>query len=154
MWCFHCWIPSENRALPEDGLTFSVNIISLESLAHCSQDAFTKAETRWNDCISKANVCMIKFYELFFQERGFAKTVFHYLCSKVQGDGASLIQLGLLCSFSSITVLSFFYYSRKFRPNIIILLVFNLQIFCFRSYISSPLGGMLKSSLMVYQAFL
>lgn len=151
MWYFHCWIPSENRALPEDGLMFSVNIISLESLPHCSQDAFTKAGTRWNDCISKTNVCMIKFYELFFQERGFAKSVFHYPYSKAQGDRASLIQLGLLCSFSSITGLSFFFfhYSRKFRPNIIMLLVFNLQIFCFRPYISSPLGGMLKSSLMV-----
>ena len=49
---------------------------------------------------------MIKFYECFFQERGSAKTVVYNPCSKVQGDVASLIQLGGLYSDSTIHDLS------------------------------------------------
>lgn len=37
---------------------------------------------------------MIKFYELFFQERGSAKAIFYYPYFKPQGNVVSLIQLG------------------------------------------------------------
>lgn len=136
---FHCWIPSENQAFPEDGLTFFVNTISLEFLPQGSKDAFTKAGARLNDYISRANICMIKFYGLFFQERGSAKTICYYPRSKAQGDAASLIQLGSLCLYSSIHDLPFFYHSRKFRPNITMLLIlFSVGFFNVLFYTTYP----------------
>lgn len=87
---------------------------------------------------------MIKVYEVFFQGRGSAETIFYYPSSKAQGDVAALIHLGCLCSYSSIHDLPYFNYSRKFKLNIIVLLILfsveSLDILFYITYLS-PLGG-------------
>ena len=56
---------------------------------------------------------MIKFYELFFQERDSAKAVFYYPCFKAQGNVTSFIQLDRWWSYLSIHDLAFFFFLRK-----------------------------------------
>lgn len=67
---FSLWHSFWIAAWAEDDLTISVNMSSLGTLHMAVKMPYTGAGERLHDYISRANTCMIKFYELFFQEKG------------------------------------------------------------------------------------